>query len=146
MTLWKQRSAPLPLPTDPVPDGLLEVGCTVDQFGLGRESFVYPVVDGKPFPFPTRSLPYAEDPIGYRYYRIIRPLGTAIIVAAVHELPPGAMRAYFDAVLAETGLPHPTTYGRVAAAFKQPGGAIQAVLPWSVDELVALGMLEEVRQ
>ncbi|NTV39484.1 MAG: TNT domain-containing protein [Demequinaceae bacterium] len=146
MTPWKRRPAPLPLPTDPVPDDLLDVGCLVDQFGYGSERHVYPLIDGERFPFATRSLPYAEDPVAFHDYRILAPLVPAVIVAAVNTMPAGEMRTYFEAVLAETGPPDHTWFGRVAAAFGQPGGAIQAVLPWSVDELVVLGLLEAVQR
>lgn len=146
MTPWKRKSAPLPGWTGPVPEDLLNVGCIVDQYGYGCERHIYPVIDGRRFAYESRSLPYAEDYLWYHDYRIVAPLHPMAIVAAVRALPAGEVRTYFDTVLAETGPPEPTMYGRVAPAFGQPGGAIQAVLPWSLDELVELGLLEAVQR
>jgi hypothetical protein len=146
MTLRTRNVAPLHGGTGRVPEDLLNVGCIVDQYGYGSERHIYPVIDGRRFAYESRSLPYAEDYLWYHDYRIIEPLVPAAIVSAVHAMSPGEMRTYFDTVLTETGPPEPTMYGRVAPAFGQPGGAIQAVLPWSVDELVILGLLEAVQR
>lgn len=124
-------------------DRILDRGSIVDQIGYGNSPFVYPVVDGKPFAYETRSLPWAEDPVAYHQYRIARLLHPVQIAWAVQELPPGRIRTYFEMRFEAVG--HlDAIYGQVAPAFGRPGGATQIILPLTVDELCVLGVLEPV--
>ena len=117
-------------------------GMQFDRYGPPTGVYVSPVPETGPLDYPSRSLPYIEDPAQYHRYEIVRDfseiedaiseLHDPVRVEALHE----TLELYNPSML--------TRQGEIAPAFDQSGGGVQMELPLIIDDLLDLGMIREV--
>jgi hypothetical protein len=127
---------PITKPTIPQP------GEVFDRHGSGDGRFTSPVDNGTPYSYDQRSLPWAEDPPSYHQYVVERPFNE--IGSAIDELPPGPFRDYIEKAFAKSSGSTSAQTGPIAPGFGHAGGGVQTLLPLTVNELCALGVIREV--
>ena len=66
------------------------------------------------------------------------------IGSAIDELPPGPFRDYIEKAFAKSSGSTSAQTGPIAPGFGHAGGGVQTLLPLTVDELCALGVIREV--
>uniref|UniRef100_UPI0012BB8194 TNT domain-containing protein n=1 Tax=Streptococcus equinus TaxID=1335 RepID=UPI0012BB8194 len=123
-----------------------QVGEMFDRYGLNSGRFTSPIINGKPFTYDQRSLPYIEDLTKYHQYEVTGDFSR--IKEYVDRLSDNILKEkLYDDVLVFYGgdwSKVTTQSGRIAPAFGYSGGGIQWQLPFSVDELQKLGLIKEV--
>ena len=130
---------PIKVPHDPQPGDL------IDRYGNDTGADFSSVVDGKPFSYEKRSLPYAEDAAAYHQHRVERPFSE--IPNAIRELPDGDFKDEMLDILDDANGESRVGAGTVAPAFVgQPGGAVQYESAFSGRRLQGLGIIAEVPQ
>ncbi|MET0735631.1 MAG: TNT domain-containing protein [Microbacterium sp.] len=117
-------------------------GAQFDRYGPPSGLYVSPVIDGVPFAYDARSLPYVEDAAQYHRYEIVRDFSE--LDRAISELNDPARVAELRDTIELYNPSLLTKQGEVAAAFQHQGGGIQMELPLTVNDLLDLGMIREV--
>nr|WP_309100501.1 TNT domain-containing protein [Fredinandcohnia onubensis] len=121
-------------------------GELIDRYGPPNGRYTSPVIDGKPFDYDQRSLPYVEDPTKYHQYKIIGDFNQIETYfnntsdLALKEKITSMMDAYdlsFDDLKVQKG--------EIAPGFGSTGGGIQYEMPLSVDILEGLGLVEKLK-
>lgn len=122
-----------------------QAGDRFDRYGDPNGRYVSPIPEEGSFPYETRSLPYAENPNAYHEYEWTR---SPADIHDVYDELDGPTRNALDAMLTKYGLDlsdlDHVLRGEAAAAFDQPGGATQDMLPTTVEMLRKLGLIREV--
>ncbi|MGB3731712.1 glycohydrolase toxin TNT-related protein [Microbacterium sp.] len=132
-----------PIMSDHVPDA----GDRFDRHGDANGRYVSPITEEGPFSYDSRSLPYKENPNAYHEYEWVH---SPADVQSVYDGLDGDARGAVDDVLAKydmdlSDLAH-VSRGDAAPIpdWGTSGGAIQDLLPVSVDLLDKMGMIKEV--
>ncbi|WP_230129349.1 TNT domain-containing protein [Bacillus sp. CECT 9360] len=120
-----------------------KVGEVIDRYGPTEGRFTSPVIDGKPYTYEQRSLPYLEDTSKYHQYKItgdfskmesyIKNCPNKDLIAAID----GYMKKYsltFDDIVIQKG--------DIASGFGTAGGGIQYQLPLPAKLLEDLGLIK----
>ncbi|MGT2866988.1 glycohydrolase toxin TNT-related protein [Streptococcus fryi] len=127
-------------------DYIPKVGEVFDRYGPDSGRFTSPVIDGKPFTYDQRSLPYLEDASKYHQYEVIGDFSK--IQDYVDNLSDIALREklYDDVAVYYGGDWNKVVAqsGDIAASFGATGGGIQWQMPFTVDELQRLGLVKEI--
>ncbi|MBF4601817.1 glycohydrolase toxin TNT-related protein [Frigoribacterium sp. VKM Ac-1396] len=124
-----------------IPDGTL-----LDRAGSADGVFVSPVPDsGVPFTHEQRATPWVPDPAIEHVYRTKGDLGD---IRGAYDRSDAPTREQFDLSMSN----HRKTWddmhlmrGPIAPGFGQSGGGVQLLLPMSVQDLMDLGLIEEVK-
>ncbi|GAA1875961.1 glycohydrolase toxin TNT-related protein [Myceligenerans crystallogenes] len=136
-----------PVTREPVmPKRLPEKGEIFDRYGTPDGRFVSPVRNGEAFDYDERSLPYIEDPRQYHQYEVV---GDFSNLRSHYEAAPADVRHEVDVLMSRYNLTWDkmaVQEGPAAAAFGAKGGAVQSLLPMSVELLEGLGVLKELTQ
>lgn len=122
-------------------------GETIDRFGPSDGTFTSPVIDGKPYSYDSRSLPYLEDLRQYHQYELtddLNKLGDYIrncndkdLVQDINDFMAfKKIKSYDDLI---------SYKGEIASGFGASGGGIQYQLPLPVDILEELGLLKMIK-
>lgn len=124
-----------------------QIGEILDRFGSPKGRFVSPVVDGKPYTYDQRALPYLEDPRQYHQYEVI---GDFSNLEHYVEICPD--REFVQKIQKYINLYYDKDYKNVVTYTGEiagvegwgSGGGIQDELPFYVEWLEALGLLREI--
>ncbi len=119
------------------------VGLQFDRYGPPSGIYVSPVPEGGPFTYDARSLPYVEDAGQYHRYEVVRDFSD--LEAAIAELDDPARIADLRDTIELYNPSLLTKQGIAAPAFEHRGGGIQMELPLTVNDLIELGMIREVK-
>ncbi|WP_422935441.1 glycohydrolase toxin TNT-related protein [Sinomonas sp. P47F7] len=120
-------------------------GSVIDRYGPPSGRFTSPLVDGRPFGYDQRSLPYVEDPLQYHRYEVIGDLND--IKSYYDACPNAALKQAIDSTMSRYRLTWEemkVQEGEIAPGFESNGGGIQDQMPLSVEILQSLGLLREV--
>ena len=125
----------------PMPDEIL------DRYGPPNGRYTSPVLEGKPFNYDQRSLPYLEDSSKYHQYEVIGDFSKIEeYVSKCNNLQlksklEAQVLRYYNGDYSKV-----VTYkGGIAKGFGASGGGIQYELPLPVEWLEELGLLKEVK-
>jgi hypothetical protein len=125
-----------------------KIGEVIDRYGPANGRYTSPVIDGKDFSYSERSLPYVEDASKYHRYEVtgdFAKIEEYVKNCANSELKAkidAAVTAYYDGDYSKL-VSH---RGKVAEieGWGQ-GGATQYEFSLSIEVLVELGLLKEIR-
>ena len=121
-------------------------GDIIDRYGAPNGTFTSPINDNMSIPYEQRALPYLENKNAYHQYKITRnfnELSEAIKNCKDKDL---VEMINADALRYGINLDNLKTYGgEIAPAFDAIGGGTQWQLPLSVDYLIKLGFLKEIK-
>lgn len=123
-------------------------GEVIDRYGSSNGRFTSPVVDGKPYTYDQRALPYLEDPRQYHRYEVI---GDFSDLERYVAMCPD--REFAQEVEKYIYAQYPGGYKEMAVRAGEiagvkgwgSGGGIQYELPLSVQVLEVLGLLKEIK-
>ena len=122
-------------------------GEILDRYGPDNGRFTCPVIDGKPFRYEQRSLPYIEDAASYHRYRVTGDFSN--IEQYVNDCESSLLKQKIDAYVTrwyDGDYSQLLIYSGEIAGIDGwgVGGGIQYELPMPVDWFVELGLLEEI--
>lgn len=124
-----------------------QVGETIDRYGPETGRFTCPVTDGKTVSYDARSLPYVEDPAQYHQYEVVGDF--ADLETYVKNCGDEALKTQIDKYVKTWygSYEEITGYKGTIAPVEGwgSGGGTQYQLPLSVDWLLEIGILKEVK-
>lgn len=123
-----------------------KVGEIIDRHGPPNGNYASPVIDGKPFNYDQRSLPYVEDMSMYHQYVIKGDFNN--IKAYVDKCTDLKTKLKVKAFMERNELTYDDLIvykGEIAKGFGSIGGGIQYELPLPISILESLGILEKIR-
>ncbi|MGJ7922913.1 TNT domain-containing protein [Neobacillus sp. LXY-4] len=122
-------------------------GDIIDRYGPPNGRYTSPVMEGRPYDYVQRSLPYVEDATKYHQYEVIGDfsrLKEYVMNCDNMEIKlkvEAQIERYYNGGYSKV-IPHK---GVIAKGFGSPGGGIQYELPLPVEWLEGLGMLKEIK-
>ncbi|THE10570.1 DUF4237 domain-containing protein [Bacillus timonensis] len=134
-----QKGSPIKEVHTPAP------GEVIDRYGPPNGRYTSPVIDGKPFDYDQRSLPYVEDPKMYHQYQVV---GGFDDLKSIVTSSDSITKIKVEAYMRKYGLSYDdlqVQIGEIASGFGSKGGGIQYELPLPVDMLESLGILEKIK-
>ena len=123
-------------------------GEIIDRYGPPDGRFVCPVIDGKPFSYVQRSLPYLEDPAQYHQYEVIGDFSKLeeYVQNCTDKKLVQQINAYVRKNWKGNYAKITSYYGNIASVNGWgSGGGIQYQLPFSIDWLVSLGLVRLIK-
>lgn len=127
-------------------DPSVALGSLVDRAGSAEGIFVSPVPDdGVPFSHDQRATPWVRDEGVEHTYRVTGDLSD---IRGAFDRSDAKVRLAFETQMAVFGVTWDDMHllrGPIAPGFGQAGGGTQIVLPMSVEDLMSIGLLEEIR-
>ena len=120
-------------------------GEIIDRYGPENGRYTSPVVDGTPYSYIQRSLPYIEDLSKYHQYKVDGDFGN--IKKYFDECTDSTMKAKIEAYMIKYKLSFDdlkVQKGDIASGFGSSGGGIQYELPMPVEYLIGLKILSKV--
>ncbi|MED3649691.1 TNT domain-containing protein [Heyndrickxia sporothermodurans] len=124
-----------------------KIGDIIDRYGPPNGRYTSPVMDGKPYDYGQRSLPYIEDVTKYHQYEVtgdfsrlkdyVMNCNDMKLKVKVEAQIERYYNGDYSKVIAQKG--------EIAKGFGSPGGGIQYELPIPVEWLEGLGMLREIK-
>jgi len=123
-------------------------GEIIDRYGPPDGRFVCPVIDGKPFSYAQRSLPYLEDPAQYHQYEVIGDFSKLeeYVQNCTDKKLVQQINAYVRKNWKGNYAKITSYYGNIASVNGWgTGGGIQYQLPFSIDWLVSLGLVRLIK-
>ena len=125
---------------------VLKKGDIIDRYGAPNGTFTSPIIDGMSIPYEQRSLPYLDNKNAYHQYEITRDFNELSEVIKNCKDKDLVELINADALRYGIDLDNLKTYGgEIAPAFDAIGGGTQFQLPLSVDYLIKLGFLKEIK-
>ena len=127
-----------------VKDGaeLPKKGTLIDRYGSPAGRYTSPIIDGKPYSYEQRSLPFVEDMRQYHVYEI----KYDSILEAINNIKNETKRnAFLDDYyeFINNGEACIFRKGQIAPAFEQKGGGIQFEFGFSIKQLKNMGYIVE---
>jgi hypothetical protein len=123
-----------------------EQGEVIDRYGPANGRYTSPVIDGKPYNYDQRSLPYVEDPSKYHQYRITEDFNN--IESYVNQTPDAVLREKVTTLMDAYDLSYDDLKiqkGNIAPGFGSICSGIQYEMPLPVDLLEGLGLIEKMK-
>lgn len=117
----------------------------IDRYGPSDGRFTSPVIDGNPYSYDMRSLPYIEDMSKYHQYEVIGDFNN--IEKYYDKCTDLDLKLDMLDYMAEYDLTFnnmKVQKGNIAKGFDSSGGGIQYQLPLPVDMLIGLKILKEI--
>lgn len=122
-------------------------GEVIDRYGPSNGTFTSPIIDGKPYSYDNRSLPYIDDLSKYHQYEFTDDLSNLSdnitnctdkdLVQDINDfMAYKKIKSYDDLI---------SYKGEIASGFEASGGGIQYQLPLPVDILEELGLLKIIK-
>ncbi|WP_339362091.1 TNT domain-containing protein [Vallitalea maricola] len=121
-------------------------GEIIDRYGPSNGRYTSPVIDGKPYNYDQRSLPYIEDSSKYHQYKVEGDFNN--IKKYYDECTDQRLKTKIDAYMKKYKLTFDklkVQKGNIARGFGSTGGGIQYELPLPVDMLIELKILFEIK-
>ncbi|OXM12980.1 hypothetical protein CGZ75_24235 [Paenibacillus herberti] len=122
-----------------------KTGDIIDRYGPPNGRYTSPVLDGKPYNYDQRSLPYVEDVTKYYQYEVIGDFNDLKIY--IQQCPDVNVRLKAEAYMKKFKISFDelkVQKGNIAEGFGSSGGGIQFELPLPVNMLEDLGLLVKV--
>ncbi|MDN3955294.1 TNT domain-containing protein [Sporolactobacillus laevolacticus] len=120
-----------------------KIGEVIDRYGHDGGRFTSPVIDGKPYSYEQRSLPYLEDISKYHQYEIIGDFSN--IKRYYENCSNTGLKSEIDDYMTTWGLTFndlTIQKGEIAPGFGSSGGGIQYQLPLPINMLKDLGLIK----
>jgi hypothetical protein len=117
-------------------------GTKVDRYGSPDGRYVSPIIDGKPYSYEQRSLPFIEDSRQYHVYEI----QYDSIIEAINNIKNQTKRqAFLDDYYEFLSSDESCIFrkGQIAPAFGQKGGGVQFEFGFSIEQLKKMGYIVE---
>lgn len=122
-----------------------KIGEVIDRYGSDDGRFTSPVIDGKPYLYEQRSLPYLEDMSKYHQYKIVGDFSN--IKKYYENCSKIELKNEIDDYMTTWGLTFDDLTiqrGEIAHGFKSCGGGIQYQLPLPLNMLQDLSMIKSL--
>jgi hypothetical protein len=122
------------------------IGDVIDRYGPPNGRYTSPVIDGTPYNYDQRSLPYVEDPSKYHQYKVTGDFDN--IETYVNQCTDTRFKDKIITYMEGYDLSYDDLKiqkGEIARGFRSTGGGIQYELPLPVDILEGLGLLEKIK-
>ncbi len=124
----------------------IKMGEVIDRYGPSNGRFTSPVIDGKPYAYDQRALPYVEDVSKYHQYKVTGDFNDIeMYVKNCNDLE---LKADIEAFMDYKGIEYKDLVvykGKIADGFESIGGGIQYQLPLPIDMLMDLKLLKIVK-
>ncbi|WP_144550360.1 T7SS effector LXG polymorphic toxin [Peribacillus simplex] len=120
-----------------------KIGEVIDRYGPAEGRFTSPVIDGKPYSYEQRSLPYLEDTSKYHQYKITGDFSK--MESYINNCPNKGLKAAIEGYMKKYSLKFDDLViqkGDIAPGFGSVGGGIQYQLPLPAKLLEDLGMIK----
>ncbi|MFD9627528.1 T7SS effector LXG polymorphic toxin [Peribacillus muralis] len=120
-----------------------KIGEVIDRYGPAEGRFTSPVIDGKPYSYEQRSLPYLEDTSKYHQYKITGDFSK--MESYINNCPNKGLKAAVEGYMKKYSLKFDDLViqkGDIAPGFGSIGGGIQYQLPLPAKLLEDLGMIK----
>lgn len=125
----------------------LKPGMSIDRYGENGTYFC-PIIDGKPFSYEQRALPYAPGTKKYHQYRVIKEITPENIRKGMRKLSEDDKQTLIDA-MEEHGfnIEDMTKFkiGPIQKGFNSVEGGIQIKAATTVEMYEKLGLIEEIK-
>lgn len=121
-------------------------GEIIDRYGPTDGRYTSPVVDGNPYTYDQRSLPFVEDMSKYHQYEVKGDFNN--IKSYIDNCTDLELKADVEAYINKykiTDQQLVVQRGEIAAGFGISGGGIQYQLPLPIDMLEDLGLLKLIK-
>ena len=122
-----------------------QVGDVIDRYGPASGRYTSPV-NGSPYDYDSRALPYVEDPEMYHQYQVVgefkdiksyvESCNNTELVAEIDDYVNAYYGGDYNRLIPQSGY--------IAEGFGSSGGGIQIELPMPVDMLEGIGILKEI--
>jgi peptidoglycan hydrolase-like protein with peptidoglycan-binding domain len=120
-----------------------KAGEVIDRYGPSNGRYTSPVIEGKPYSYDQRSLPYIEAPSMYHQYKINDKYKD--IQSYIDNCPDLELKADVEAYINRYSVKLDIYKGEIAPGFGATGGGIQYQFPLPVDMLEDLGYLKLIK-
>ena len=120
-----------------------EAGEVIDRYGPSNGRYTSPVIDGTPYSYDQRSLPFVEDASKYHQYKVTGEYED--IQSYIDNCTDLDLKADIEAYIQLYDVKLDVYKGRIAGGFGVPGGGIQYQFPLPVDMLEDLGYLKYIK-
>lgn len=121
------------------------IGEVIDRYGPPNGRYTSPVIDGKPFTYEQRALPFIEDKKIYHQYVIQQNIKD--IEEIVKRITDGNVKRRVEGFMRSNGLTYSdlkVKKGIINSAFKSVGGGIQYEFPLPIELLESIGILKQI--
>lgn len=115
-------------------------GSFIDRYGTPDGRYTSPIIDGKPYSYEQRSLPFVEDPRQYHVYEV----QYDSILEAINHISDEKLRNIYLRKYEESNFHF--RKGSIAPAFNQAGGGIQYEYEFRVSDLLKMNYLRDVKK
>lgn len=123
-------------------DYIPKVGEVFDRYGPDSGRFTSPVIDGKPFTYDQRSLPYLEDASKYHQYEVI---GDMSDIRKAIDSAPDNVKNIVEEYVRRYEVDLHVKSGKIAPAFGASGGGTQWQMPLPIKMLEDLKLVKLVK-
>ena len=113
-------------------------GSLIDRYGSTDGRYTSPIVDGKPYTYEQRSLPFVEDSRQYHVYEV----QYDSILEAINNISDARLRNIYLKRYGKSNFHF--RKGKIAPAFNQTGGGIQYEYEFKISDLLKMKYLREV--
>ncbi len=125
-----------------------KVGEVIDRYGNANGRYTSPIIDGKPYSYTERSLPYVEDLSNYHQYEVMGDFSK--LEDYVKNCSDIKLKTQIDAAVTkyyDGDYSKLISYKGEIAGIKSwgTGGGIQYEFSLTVDQLERLGLLKEIK-
>lgn len=130
-----------------ISDFKLKKGMVIDRYGENGR-FVSPVIDGKPFAYEQRAIPYAPGTKKYHQYRVKEDITLEIIEDRIEKLSTDELNDLYKAMnthhFNEEDMAN-FKIGPIQEGFNSVEGGIQIQAATTMEMYEMLGLLEEIK-
>ncbi|MEX0136654.1 glycohydrolase toxin TNT-related protein [Bacillus nitratireducens] len=125
----------------------LKMGEVIDRYGPPNGTYTSPVVNGKPYSYGERALPYLEDVSKYHQYEVVGDFSN--IKTYVDNCSDPTLKAQVDAAIQKYYCGDysklKAQIGEIAPGFGTIKGGTQIQLPLTVEQLEGLKLLKQIK-
>ena len=118
-------------------------GSLIDRYGSENGNYVSPMLDGKPFTYEQRALPYIEDKRQYHKYEVQYDSIFDCIKCIKDEQTRNVLLNEYKTI-AFSNNKSIFSSSKIAPAFNQKGGGIQYEFGFNIKTLIKIGYLKEI--
>lgn len=115
-------------------------GTLIDRYGSPDGRYTSPIIDGKPYSYEQRSLPFVEDVRQYHVYEI----QYDSILEAINNISDSKLKSIY--LKRYTDFSYVFRKGSIAPAFEMIGGGIQYEYEFKISDLLKMKYIREVKK